>query len=286
MCANLVDHGVGVVAHDVVPSALELAVSAGATPAADLAELAAAVDVVILSLPTSAHVERVVLGPDGLIAAPERRTRTIVDTTSGDPLTTRRVAEAAAAAGVHLVDVGVSGGGRGGGVVSAREGTLRLMVGGDDDGVVDDLVPLLDVMGGELVRCGRSGNGHATKALLNLRAFAVTAVTTEVLVLGSALGLDVDQLSGVLGAPPVVAEMLRDPQRRPESGFALELASKDCDVAIGLAHAAGVTMMVATAAANAARAAARDEGPGADYHAVVDTVTRWSRRARGNAAPD
>jgi 3-hydroxyisobutyrate dehydrogenase-like beta-hydroxyacid dehydrogenase len=279
ICTNLVEHGVTVLVYDAAPAALESAVAIGANAVANLADLGTSADIVVLSLPTSLHVEAVVLGTGGLLDTPTRRLHTIVDTTSGDPLVTRRVADIVASQGVGLVDVGVSGAGRGGGVTSARAGTLKLMIGGDE-ATVARLAPLFNVMGGEIVGCGASGAGHAMKSLHNLRAVTITAVTAEILQLGTALGLDVSTLSEVLGAPPVIGELLKDPTKKSDVGFALALASKDCDIGIGLAHATGVTMIVATAAANAARAASADEGPDADYHSIVDAVARWSRRPR------
>jgi 3-hydroxyisobutyrate dehydrogenase len=280
MCANLVDHGIAVVAYDVSPAGIAAATEAGAKPVETLAELAGAVDVVVLSLPTSAHVDRVVLGDDGLLSSTTRSLHTIIDTTSGDPTTTQRVAAEAAARGVAMIDVGVSGGHRGSGPLAAREGSLKLMVGGDDAAVTECL-PLLEVLGGNVFRCGDIGAGHSVKALHNLRSFATTAATVEVLVCGAALGLDVYSLADVIGVPKLFADLVADPDYVFNADFTLGLFSKDCDIAMGLANSVGVTMMVSSAAANEVRVAAADEGPDAGFEAIVNAVSRWSRGTLG-----
>jgi 3-hydroxyisobutyrate dehydrogenase-like beta-hydroxyacid dehydrogenase len=282
MCANLVDQGIDVIAFDVTPAGVAAATEAGAKTAGSLAELAGAVEVVVLSLPTSAHVERVVLGDDGLLHAPTRTVHTIIDTTSGDPAATQRIAAAAAAQGVSMIDVGVSGGHRGSGVLAAREGSLKLMVGGDAD-VVAANRPLLSVIGGDVFVCGDIGAGHSVKALHNLRGFTHTAANVEVLVCGAALGLDVHVLAEVVGAPKMFADLLTDPDSGFKADFTLGLFSKDCDIAMDLANSAGVTMMVSSAAANAARVAAADEGYDTGFQAIVQAVSRWSRLSPGGA---
>jgi 3-hydroxyisobutyrate dehydrogenase-like beta-hydroxyacid dehydrogenase len=240
-----------------------------------LAELAGTVDVVVLSLPTSAHVERVVLGDDGLLSAADRSVRTIIDTTSGDPATTKRVAAEAASQGVTMIDVGVSGGHRGSGPLAAREGSLKLMIGGDD-AAVHECRPLLEVMGGNVFRCGDVGAGHSVKALHNLRGFTTTAATVEVLVCGAALGLDVHALAGVIDAPKMFADLVTDPEFGFNADFTLGLFSKDCDIAMDLANSAGVTMMVSSAAANEVRVAAAEEGYDTGFQAIVQAMMRWS----------
>ena len=89
------------------------------------ADAARGADVVITCLPVSADVESLLAGPDGLLAAMARNSA-LVDCTSGDPATSRRIAERLAEQGVGYLDAPVSGG-----VKGAESGTLTVMVGGD-----------------------------------------------------------------------------------------------------------------------------------------------------------
>jgi 3-hydroxyisobutyrate dehydrogenase len=139
------------------PSAEALA-EAGAVVAATPAELTAAVDVVILSLPNSGDVEGVVAD----IVSALRAGVVVIDTTSGEPAISRRVAETVAATGAAYLDAGVSGGPPG-----AEAGTLKIMVGGDAT-AFEHAQPVLDILGGRIWHCGGPGTGHAMKTALNL----------------------------------------------------------------------------------------------------------------------
>src|SRR3984893_8473453 len=89
MLANLVKKGFEVVAYDVVPVALEAAARLGAARAGSIREAAAASDLVITMLPSSANVEAVYLSADGLIDAPIAG-RLCVDMSTIDPGTAQR----------------------------------------------------------------------------------------------------------------------------------------------------------------------------------------------------
>src|SRR3954471_2562216 len=89
------------------------------------AEAAKGADVVITCLPISADVESLLNGPDGLLGAMQKDS-VLVDCTSGDPATSRRIAATLSEKGVGFLDAPVSGG-----VKGAESGTLTVMIGGD-----------------------------------------------------------------------------------------------------------------------------------------------------------
>ncbi|HET6700998.1 MAG TPA: NAD(P)-dependent oxidoreductase, partial [Gemmatimonadaceae bacterium] len=122
------------------------------------AEAARDADVVITCLPTSHEVESLLDGADGLLAG-LRSGATLVDCTSGDPATSRRIAERLGERGVAFVDAPVSGGKRG-----AEEGTLTVMCGGDA-AVVERVRPVLTAFGKNIVHCGDVGAGDMVKAV-------------------------------------------------------------------------------------------------------------------------
>src|SRR5450830_168257 len=92
---------------------------------ASVAALAATVDVLILSLPTSDVVEAVVFGPEGILAG-ARPGLLVVDTSTADPASTRKVAAALAEKSIRFVDAPVSGGPKG-----AINGTMTMVLGGN-----------------------------------------------------------------------------------------------------------------------------------------------------------
>lgn len=146
----------------------------GCRAAATPRELAAQAQVVITCLPTSREVEALLEGADGLEAG-FRSGALFIDCTSGDPATSRLVAERLSRRGVAFVDAPVSGG-----VAAAEAGTLTIMVGGDP-GTFERARPVLAAFGKRIEHLGPVGAGHAMKAVNN----ALLAV--NILALGEGL---------------------------------------------------------------------------------------------------
>jgi 3-hydroxyisobutyrate dehydrogenase len=157
-------------------------------PAGSIAELTAAVDVLLLCLPNSPVVEQVVAE----VLPHTRPGQVIVDATSALPQSTRALAGQAAERGVGYVDCPVSGGAR-----SAPTGKLTLMIGGEPE-VVEGLRWLFDAIAASVHVMGPVGSGHLTKILNNFLNAVSLAATSEVMVAGKKAGLDVHALLGVL----------------------------------------------------------------------------------------
>jgi 3-hydroxyisobutyrate dehydrogenase and related beta-hydroxyacid dehydrogenases len=132
----------------------------GATQARTPAEAAADRDFVFTCLPTSAEVEQLLDGPNGLLAGLQHGAL-FIDCTSGDPDGSRRIATRLAAAGVGFIDAPVSGG-----VSGAEQGTLTVMCGGSA-GDVAKARPVLEAFGRKIIHCGDVGAGDAVKAVNN-----------------------------------------------------------------------------------------------------------------------
>lgn len=132
----------------------------GARQAATPADAARGADLVITCLPTSREVEALLDGPDGLLAGIAGGTL-LVDCTSGDPASSRRIAARLAERQIGFLDAPVSGG-----VAGAEIGTLTVMVGGDT-ALFERAMPAFDAFGEKIVHCGAVGAGHALKAVNN-----------------------------------------------------------------------------------------------------------------------
>jgi 3-hydroxyisobutyrate dehydrogenase len=142
----------------------------GVPSAATPAEAARSADVVLTCLPTSREVEALLEGAHGLLAGLAPGTL-LLDCTSGDPATSRRIAARLAGQGIAFADAPVSGGTNG-----AEAGTLTIMVGADP-ATFDRARPVLQTMGSRIVHVGPVGAGHALKAVNNaLLAVNVLAV--------------------------------------------------------------------------------------------------------------
>jgi len=122
------------------------------------ADAASGAKFVVTCLSTSADLESLLDGPSGLEAGLEDGA-VLIDCTSGDPATSKRIAARLAAHGVSFLDAPVSGG-----VAGAEIGTLTVMVGGDPD-VLTRAMPVMEAFGEKIVHCGPVGSGHALKAV-------------------------------------------------------------------------------------------------------------------------
>jgi 3-hydroxyisobutyrate dehydrogenase len=190
MTRRLTGAGIAVVGYDVRDG---LAAAAGATAADSPAAVCEGSDPVLLSLPDSAVVESVVLGPDGLIGA-ARPGQVIIDLSTAAPASTRRIHAALAERGVHYLDAGISGG-----AAAAGKGTLTIMVGGPAT-VLDAIRWVFDPIASKVVLMGDSGAGHSTKLLNNFLNAVSLAATAEVMVAARKAGLDLAAVLDVINA--------------------------------------------------------------------------------------
>jgi 3-hydroxyisobutyrate dehydrogenase-like beta-hydroxyacid dehydrogenase len=171
-----------VLGYDANPAATT---SAQAQPAASIAEVSAGADVVMLSLPDSHVVEAVVDGEAGLIAM-AREGQVIVDLSTSNPESTRRIHAALDERGAHFLDAGISGG-----AAAAEKGALTLMVGGEH-AVLERVQPILSYFATNVFYVGPSGSGHTTKILNNFLNAVALSATAEVMVAAKKSGLDLD----------------------------------------------------------------------------------------------
>ena len=191
MAANLVKAGHAVRAFDLVPKALDAAVGVGAIAAVSAAATLEAAEVVISMLPASRHVEDLYLGEDGILASiPEGAL--VIDCSTIAPASARKVAAAAQARGLPMLDAPVSGG-----TAGATAGTLTFIVGGQAR-ALEHARPLLQAMGRNIFHVGDSGAGQVAKLCNNMALGVIMAVTGEAIALGVAHGLD----------PAVVSQMM------------------------------------------------------------------------------
>jgi 3-hydroxyisobutyrate dehydrogenase len=209
----------------------------GIEAAASAAALVEAVDVVLLSLPDSAIIERVVLGEGGVLAH-ARVGQVVVDLSTADPRSSVRIHDALAEHGVEFLDAGISGG-----AAAAEKGSLTLMVGGDHD-ALERVTRVLKRFASKIVHMGAPGSGHVTKVLNNFLNGVALAATSEVMVAGRRAGLDLERLLEVLNASSGVnfATLNRFPKiihgDYLEGGLTGELMAKD--VRLYLAYMAGI----------------------------------------------
>ncbi|WP_329139058.1 NAD(P)-dependent oxidoreductase [Streptomyces sp. NBC_01476] len=247
MVKRLVGSGRDVLGFDVREG---LAAEIGARPASSAGEVAGACETVLLSLPDSKVIEKVVGGTDGAggdgVLAHARPGQVVVDLSTASPESTRALAAAFAAKGATYLDAGISGG-----AAAADKGTLTLMVGGDAE-ALERVRPVLDTFSERIFPCGASGAGHTAKVLNNFLNAVALASTAEVMVAGKKAGLDLAVLLDVLNASSGVnfATLNRFPRIITgdylEGGLTNALMMKDVTLYTDLAAGLGVAAVNAS----------------------------------------
>ena len=240
----------------------------GGTAAASNKALAAASDIIITILPTSAIVESVLNGPDGVLAG-LRPGSIIVDMTSGVPTITRTLADQVTQAKGFLVDAPVSGG-----VPRAKTGELAIMFGGSAD-LLERVRPVLSCMGTSITHTGDVGSAHAMKALNNLVSAGGFLIGVEALLIGKRFGLDpaamVDVLNSSTGMNNSTQKKFKQfvLSGKYNAGFGLDLMVKDLSIALGIGKDTNTPTPFASLCREMWAASAAMLGPGQDHTAVA-----------------
>ena len=185
MSKNLVDAGYDVVGHNRSQESVEELVEYGGERADSPEEVAERTDVVITCLPDSPVVESIVRSDDGILAGLSEG-MTVIDMSTISPTATEELAAEIDERGADMLDAPISGGEEG-----AIDGTLSIMVGGDED-VFDANQELLEAMGETITHCGPSGAGQTTKACNQIVVAAQMVGVSEALVFAQKAGADLD----------------------------------------------------------------------------------------------
>ena len=235
----------------------------GAREVASPREMAAACDIIHLCLSNSPQVEAVIAGPDGILAG-ARPGLVVIDTTTADPTSTLRMAEALAAKGAAMVDAPL-----GRTPKEAEAGQLDAMVGADAE-VLERVRPVIDAWAGSVTHMGPVGAGHKMKLLMNFVSMSYAALYSEATVLAAKVGISPAQLRTVL-APSRMGCGFFDTfmnyvvdRNRDAHKFAIANAAKDLRYVNAMATDAGVVNIMASAARHYF-AHAEAIGAGQDY---------------------
>lgn len=275
MAANLLKNGYAVRAFDLSEDALARAEGHGATRAASAIDAVAGADAVVTMLPAGSHVEEV-YGRALFDAA--RPGALLLDCSTIDVATARRVSEAAATAGFEMVDAPVSGG-----IAAANGGTLTFMVGGTDAAFAK-AQPILAAMGKAVIHAGGPGNGQAAKICNNMLLGATMIATCESFAMAKKLGLDpqtfYDISSVSSGQSWSMTSYCPVPGVGPQTpadngyqgGFAVGLMLKDLKLASEAAASVGASVPMGNAAEALYQMLANRGEAGRDFSAMIEML--------------
>ena len=266
MAKNLMEAGYELVVHNRSPEKAEELAAEGATAAGSPREVAEGCDVVITMLPDSPQVEEVLAGEGGVFEG-VREGALIVDMSTISPVVTESLAASAKEKGASLLDAPVSGGD-----VGAIEGTLSIMVGGEEADF-ERAKPLFDVMGKTVTHVGPTGAGQVTKAANQIVVALTIEAVSEALVLGSKGGVSPEKILDVLGgglAGNKVMEVKREKflSHTFDPGFRSELHHKDLGIALAAGREYGVALPV-TAIVDQMLLTMRRKGWGGEDHSAL-----------------
>lgn len=277
MAANLHKAGYAVTAFDLSAEALGKLRELGVGTAASAQAAAQGAQVVVSMLPASRHVEGLYLGEAGLLAQLAGGAL-VIDCSTIAPASAQKVAAAAQARGLAMIDAPVSGG-----VAGAAAGTLTFIVGGEA-AALERARPVLQAMGKNIFHMGAAGAGQVAKLCNNMALGVIMAVTGEAIALGVAHGLDPKALSQMMAVStsrswatevcnPWPGVLENAPASRGYSGgFGNDLMLKDLGLAVEAAMGVGATIPLGELARNLYAMNKQAGRGGLDFSSVVQLV--------------
>ncbi len=195
MVENLQKKGFKPVVMDLSKEAVAAVVARGATVANTAAELAAASDIIMLCLTTSAVVEKLVYAEDGILAG-IKKGAVLIDFGTSIPASTRRIGADLAKKGAGMIDAPL-----GRTPAHAKDGLLNIMASGDQ-ATFDKVKPVLEMQGENVFYLGALGSGHTTKLINNFMGMTTVAAMSQAFAVAELAGVDRKQLFEIMSTGP------------------------------------------------------------------------------------
>jgi len=268
MCRNLVQKsGKAVTGYDVDPAKTAALSDVGLTAANDIAEVAAAADMIFICVPGEPQVRELAFQADGLVASVTQG-QTVVDMTTATVEVNREVSAALADKGVDFADAPVARG-----VPAAQDGTLSIMVGASNE-VFERIKPFIDCMGTDISHCGDVGTGQVMKLMNNMVVFQNVSAIAEAMAIATRAGVDRQRVFEILSRGSADSFVMRKHGTHmttgeyPDDQFPTVYSLKDITYALDLAENVGVDAKGAKLVKDRL-ADAIDRGYGALYCPVI-----------------
>ncbi|MEE7439875.1 MULTISPECIES: 2-hydroxy-3-oxopropionate reductase [Methylobacterium] len=262
-----------------VPEAL---LAAGGTACATAAEVAERADTIILMLPDTPDVERVLFGAGG-VAEGLSPGKTVIDMSSIAPLATKDFAARIAERGGAYLDAPVSGG-----EVGAKNAALSIMVGGEA-GTFARAEPLFAAMGKTVTHVGPVGSGQVAKVANQIIVALTIEAVAEGLLFASKAGADPAKVRQAITGGLATSRILelhgaRMIERTFDPGFRIGLHQKDLNLALDNARTLGLSLPATALAQQLFSACVAQGGAAWDHSAMVKALEALANHAVGDAA--
>ena len=242
MSLNVLKAGFPLVVHNRSHGSVEELVAAGAKDGGSPKGVAQRAEIILMCLPDSPDVQQVVEGPNGVFEGISPG-KVIVDMSTISPVVARDLAAKAEQLGVDMLDAPVSGGD-----IGASQGTLSIMIGGRPE-VFEQVLPVFQAMGKNIVHMGDAGAGQVTKACNQIVVALTIEAISEAMVL--AVKADVDParvrkalLGGFAQSRILDVHGQRLLDRNFQPGFKARLHYKDLKIALETGRTYGVSLPI------------------------------------------
>lgn len=242
MARNLLKAGYNVRVWNRTSSRMDPLIEAGAAAGASPADVAANCDIIAVCVSDTPDVEEVILGENGILSGVQAGAL-VIDFSTISPQATIDIADRLGAKGVKMLDAPVSGGSEG-----AVNGTLSIMIGGDED-QVERARGLFEAMGNTITHVGKQGAGQTVKLVNQILVVGNCLAMCEALIFAQAGGVDLERCLNAVTGGAAGSWMLanRGPQiidRDWRPGFTINLQQKDVRLILQEADALGVPVLL------------------------------------------
>jgi 2-hydroxy-3-oxopropionate reductase len=274
MAGNLLAAGHALVVYNRTRAKAEELPGRGAKVVESPREVAERSDVVVTMLPGPPEVGEVVAGEGGLLEGAEAGSL-VIDMSTSSPSLARELHRVAKDRGVGMLDAPVSGGD-----VGAIDGTLSIMVGGDEADF-ERARPLFGAMGETVVHVGGAGAGQTVKACNQVVVALVIEAVSEALVLGSRAGVEAEKVIEVLSGGLAASKVLEVKGEKFlshdfEPGGKVEYHRKDLGIALEAGREHGAALPVTALVDQMFGALVAKGRGGRDHSALITLIEEWS----------
>lgn len=266
MAKNLLRAGYALKVYDLNQDAVKDLEASGAKAAASISDIAQSCPIIITMLPNSPHVKSVVLGEGGVYDHAPAGTL-VVDMSSIAPDASKTMEEKLKTKGIRMIDAPVSGG-----EPKAVEGTLAIMVGGEEADF-EEAKPLFDVLGSSALLVGPIGSGNTCKLTNQIIVALNISALSEGLLLAKRAGADVEKVfqairGGLAGSTVMNAKAPMILEGNFNPGFKIDLHIKDLGNALDTGAATG-TPLPLTSEVMQMLQVLRADGEGQSDHSAI-----------------
>jgi len=243
MVENLQKNGFKPIVMDLNKEAVAAVVARGATEASSAKELAAASDIVMLCLTTSAVVEKLVYSDDGILAG-IKKGAVLIDFGTSIPSTTRKIGADLAKKGAGMIDAPL-----GRTPAHAKDGLLNIMASGDKE-TFDKVKPVLDIQGENIFYLGALGAGHTTKLINNFVGMTTVCAMSQAFAVADRAGVDRQQLWEIMSTGPSNSPFMQFCKNYAvdgvsDLGFSIANANKDLGYFVKMVEDLGTRAQIA-----------------------------------------